>query len=32
MTDRSREAHAFIDAIDQAAPQAVSACDGWTTR
>jgi hypothetical protein len=31
MTDRSREAHAFIDAVDQAAPQAVSACEGWTT-
>jgi hypothetical protein len=31
MTDRSREAVAFIDTIDQAAPQAVSACDGWTT-
>jgi len=31
MTDRSREAVAFIGTIDQTAPQAVSACDGWTT-
>ena len=31
MTDRSREAGAFISTVDQAAPQAVSACDGWTT-
>jgi hypothetical protein len=28
---RSREADAFLTAIDQAAPEAVSACDGWTT-
>jgi hypothetical protein len=31
MTDRSREAVAFINTVDQAAPQAISACDGWTT-
>ena len=31
MTDRSREAIAFISTVDQAPPQAVSACDGWTT-
>jgi hypothetical protein len=31
MTDRSREAAAFIDTVNQAAPEAVSACDGWTT-
>ena len=31
MTERSREARAFFDATDQAAPRAVSACDGWTT-
>ena len=30
MTERSREAVAFIATIDQTAPQAVSACDGWT--
>jgi Mycothiol maleylpyruvate isomerase N-terminal domain len=29
--DRSREATAFIDTIDRTSPQAVSACDGWTT-
>ena len=28
---RSREADAFLTAIDQTAPEAVSACDGWTT-
>ena len=31
MTDRSREAAEFIAAVDQAPPQAVSACAGWTT-
>ena len=31
MTDRSREAIAFISTVDQAPSQAVSACDGWTT-
>jgi hypothetical protein len=31
MTERSREAVAFIETIDKTAPQAVSACDGWTT-
>ncbi len=31
MTERSREAVAFLATIDQAAPQAVSACAGWTT-
>jgi hypothetical protein len=31
MTGRSREAAAFIATADEAAPQAVSACDGWTT-
>ncbi|HEY2264098.1 MAG TPA: maleylpyruvate isomerase N-terminal domain-containing protein [Streptosporangiaceae bacterium] len=31
MTERSREAGAFIETIDQTAPRAVSACDGWTT-
>src|ERR1700761_903389 len=31
METRSREAAAFIDTVDEAAPQAVSACDGWTT-
>jgi hypothetical protein len=31
MTDRSREAHAFIATVDKTEPQAVSACDGWTT-
>src|ERR1700744_2709403 len=30
MTERSREAVAFITTIDQTAPQAVSACEGWT--
>jgi hypothetical protein len=29
--DRSREAHAFLDAIGATDPGAVSACDGWTT-
>src|SRR5450432_1081027 len=28
---RSREADAFLTAIDKTAPEAVSACDGWTT-
>jgi hypothetical protein len=31
MTDRSREAVAFITAVDRSEPRAVSACDGWTT-
>jgi hypothetical protein len=31
MIERSREADAFLTAIDQAAPEAVSACDGWTS-
>src|SRR5208283_1687255 len=31
MIERSREADAFLTAIDQTAPEAVSACDGWTT-
>jgi hypothetical protein len=29
--ERSREADAFLAAIDKTAPEAVSACDGWTT-
>jgi hypothetical protein len=31
VTERSREAVAFIGTVEQTAPQAVSACDGWTT-
>jgi hypothetical protein len=31
MTGRSREATEFLAAVDRAAPDAVSACDGWTT-
>jgi len=31
VVERSREAEAFLTAIDQTAPEAVSACDGWTT-
>ncbi len=31
MIERSREAEAFLTTIDQTAPTAVSACDGWTT-
>jgi hypothetical protein len=31
MTDRSREADAFIATVDKTEPQAVSACEGWTT-
>ncbi len=31
MIERSREATAFLDTIDRTAPQAVSACEGWTT-
>jgi hypothetical protein len=31
MIERSREAGAFLATIDQTAPEAVSACDGWTT-
>jgi hypothetical protein len=30
-TTRSAEAEAFLATIDRTAPQAVSACDGWTT-
>jgi hypothetical protein len=30
MIERSREADAFLATIDQTAPEAVSACDGWT--
>jgi mycothiol maleylpyruvate isomerase-like protein len=29
--ERSREADAFLSAVGDAAPEAVSACDGWTT-
>ena len=29
--ERSREADAFLATIGDAAPEAVSACDGWTT-
>jgi hypothetical protein len=29
--ERSREADAFLTTIGQTAPEAVSACDGWTT-
>jgi hypothetical protein len=29
--ERSREADAFLATMDQTAPEAVSACDGWTT-
>jgi hypothetical protein len=29
--ERSREAEAFLAAVDAAAPDAVSACEGWTT-
>ena len=31
MIERSREAVAFLDTIDRTAPDAVSACAGWTT-
>jgi hypothetical protein len=31
MTDRSREAAEFISTVDDVPPQAVSACEGWTT-
>ncbi len=31
MTNRSREADAFIATVDKTEPQAVSACEGWTT-
>ncbi|HEY2284894.1 MAG TPA: maleylpyruvate isomerase N-terminal domain-containing protein [Streptosporangiaceae bacterium] len=31
MIERSREANAFLATIDRTAPEAVSACDGWTT-
>jgi hypothetical protein len=31
MIERSREADAFLTTIDAIAPDAVSACDGWTT-
>lgn len=30
-TARSQEAEAFLDALQDAAPQAVSACEGWRT-
>ena len=30
-TSRSREAETFLDALQHSAPQAVSACEGWTT-
>jgi hypothetical protein len=30
--ERSREAEAFLTTIEASAPDAVSACDGWTTR
>lgn len=30
-TSRSREAEAFLDALQHSAPEAVSACEGWTT-
>lgn len=30
-TSRSREAGAFLDALQHSAPEAVSACEGWTT-
>jgi hypothetical protein len=29
--ERSREADAFLTAIDKTAPEAVSACAGWTS-
>src|ERR1700750_2852387 len=31
MTGRSRETTEFLTTVEQAAPDAVSACDGWTT-
>ena len=31
MIERSSEAEAFLTTIDATAPEAVSACDGWTT-
>ena len=31
MIERSREADAFVATISQTGPEAVSACDGWTT-
>lgn len=31
MIERSAEAEAFLDTVDAADPDAVSACDGWTT-
>jgi hypothetical protein len=30
--ERSREADAFMAALDESSPNAVSACDGWTTK
>jgi hypothetical protein len=30
-TERTNEANAFLSAIDAAAPEALSACEGWTT-
>ena len=29
--ERSMEAYAFLATIDAASPEAVSACEGWTT-
>jgi hypothetical protein len=31
MTDRTREAAEFISTVDDTPPQAMSACQGWTT-
>jgi hypothetical protein len=31
MIERSREAEAFLSAVDATDPAAVSACEGWTT-
>ena len=31
MIERSREADAFLATIGQTGPEAVSACEGWTT-
>jgi hypothetical protein len=31
MIERSVEADAFLATFDAAAPEAVSACEGWTT-
>lgn len=32
MIERSREAEAFMTTVESTAPEAVSACDGWTTK